>query len=115
MATQNEILLQHLKAGNIVTTRTAPDELGMADVRANIRDLRDAGHNILDRWVKGINRYGRPTRYKEYYIKVENYCGECKYFMYECIDGDGICGYHTDVAVQKKCNTKSCNVFEIKK
>lgn len=39
--TNNQILLEYLQAGNIVTTRNAPDELGIADVRANIRDLRD--------------------------------------------------------------------------
>lgn len=66
--TNNEILLEYLQAGNIVTTRTAPDELGIADVRANIRDLRDLGFNILDRWVKGVNRRGRRTTYKEYYL-----------------------------------------------
>ena len=66
--TNNEILLEYLQAGNIVTTRTAPDVLGIADVRANIRDLRDLGFNILDRWVRGTNRRGRKTTYKEYYL-----------------------------------------------
>ena len=46
--TNNEILLEYLQAGNIVTTRNAPDELGIADVRANIRDLRDLGYEILE-------------------------------------------------------------------
>ena len=64
----NQILLEYLQAGNIVTTRNAPDVLGIADVRATIRDLRDAGIDIIDRWVQGSNRYGRKTRYKEYFI-----------------------------------------------
>lgn len=68
MSTNNEVLLEHLKKGNIVTTRTAPDELGIADVRANIRDLRDLGYNIQDRWVSGTNRRGRKTQYKEYFL-----------------------------------------------
>lgn len=66
--TNNEILLEYLQQGNIVTTRTAPETLGIADVRANIRDLRDAGIVIDDRWASGINRRGRKTRYKEYYL-----------------------------------------------
>lgn len=70
--TNNEILLEYLQAGNIVTTRTAPDELGIADVRANIRDLRDLGYEILDRWVNGINRRGRKTRSKEYFLSNVN-------------------------------------------
>ena len=65
----NEILLKVLSEGKIVTTRTAPDELGIADVRANIRDLRNAGFEIKDRWVSKTNRRGKKTRYKEYYIE----------------------------------------------
>lgn len=64
----NEILLKYLQDGNIVTTRNAPDELGIADVRANIRDLRNAGYDIKDKWVQGVNRRGVTTRYKEYFM-----------------------------------------------
>jgi hypothetical protein len=70
--TNNQILLEYLQAGNIVTTRNAPDELGIADVRANIRDLRDLGYEILDRWVSGTNRRGRKTSYKEYFLSNVN-------------------------------------------
>ena len=70
--TNNEILLEYLQAGNIVTTRNAPDKLGIADVRANIRDLRDLGYEILDRWVSGTNRRGRKTTYKEYFLSNVN-------------------------------------------
>ena len=71
MTSNNETLLKHLQKGNIVTTRTAPDELGIADVRANIRDLRDLGYPIKDKWVKGINRRGKMTRYKEYFMDTK--------------------------------------------
>ena len=67
--TNNEVLLKYLQAGNIVTTRTAPDKIGIADVRANIRDLRDLGYEIKDRWVTSVNRRGRKTRYKEYWLE----------------------------------------------
>lgn len=67
--TNNEILLEYLQNGGIVTTRTAPDVLGIADVRANIRDLRDSGIEVLDRWVEDINRRGRKTRFKEYWLE----------------------------------------------
>lgn len=69
MKTNNEILLEYLKEGNVVTTRTAPEKLGIADVRANIRDLRNDGYNIVDEWKTRTNRRGRKTRYKEYRIK----------------------------------------------
>lgn len=47
METNDEVLLKFLKAGNIITTRNAPEELGIADVRANIRNLRNSGYNPL--------------------------------------------------------------------
>ena len=67
--TNNEILLEYLQNGGVVTTRKAPSVLGIADVRANIRDLRDSGIEISDRWVKDVNRRGRKTRFKEYWIE----------------------------------------------
>ena len=67
--TNKEVLLEYLQKGNIVTTRTAPDEIGIADVRANIRDLRNAGIDVKDRWVESENRRGKKTRYKEYYME----------------------------------------------
>ena len=66
--TNNETLLKFLEQGGIVNTRIAPDVLGIADVRANIRDLRNMGIEISDRWVEGVNRRGRKTRYKEYFL-----------------------------------------------
>lgn len=66
--TNNKVLLEYLEAGNIVTTRNAPQEIGIADVRANIRDLRNLGYDIKDKWVTSLNRRGRKTRYKEYWI-----------------------------------------------
>ena len=57
--TNKEVLLEYLQKGNIVTTRTAPDEIGIADVRANIRDLRNAGIDVKDRWVESENRRGK--------------------------------------------------------
>lgn len=69
METNNEVLLKYLQEGNIVTTRTAPTKIGIADVRANIRDLRDLGYKIKDKWVSSVNRRGRKTRYKEYWLE----------------------------------------------
>lgn len=68
--TNDQVLLEYFQSGNIVTTRTAPEEIGIADVRANIRNLRKAGYPILDRWVKKLNRRGRQTCYKEYWIDI---------------------------------------------
>ena len=64
----DDILLKYLQKGKIVTTRTAPDELGIADVRANIRNLRNQGYEIKDRWATAKNRHNRSVRYKEYFL-----------------------------------------------
>ena len=72
MKTNNETLLEYLQKGNIVTTRNAPAKIGIADVRANIRDLRDLGYKIQDRWVTGLNSRGRKTRFKEYFMEGNN-------------------------------------------
>ena len=71
MKTNNDILLEFFKNGGTINTRIAPDVLGIADVRANIRDLRNLGHNIKDIWVTGLNRRGKKTRYKEYYLEQQ--------------------------------------------
>lgn len=67
--TNDTILLKYLQAGNIITTRNAPEILGIADERANIRNLRDKGIDVKDKWIQSINRRGRKTRYKEYWIE----------------------------------------------
>lgn len=46
--------------------------LGIADVRANIRDLRNLGYDVKDKWVSGVNKRSRKTRYKEYWIDCNN-------------------------------------------
>lgn len=66
--TNDDILLEFLQEGKVITTRNAPDELGIADERAHIRNLRNKGIKVLDRWREGINRRGRRTYYKEYFL-----------------------------------------------
>lgn len=68
--TNDDILLEFLQEGKVITTRNAPDELGIADVRAHIRNLRNKGIKVLDRWREGINRRGRKTYYKEYFLLI---------------------------------------------
>lgn len=68
--TNNQILLEFLQNGGVVTTRIAPDVLGIADVRANIRDLRNMGYPVKDRKVSGFNRRGNKTFWKEYYMEM---------------------------------------------
>ena len=67
--TNFQITLEYLLTGKIITTRMAPAELGITDVRNYIATLRKKNYQISDRWVKGFNRRGKKTRYKEYFIE----------------------------------------------
>ena len=66
--TNDDILLKFLQKGKIITTRNAPELLGIADVRANIRNLRNKGYNIKDKWSIKENRRGRKIRFKQYFL-----------------------------------------------
>lgn len=67
MKTQNQMVLDYLKSGRKASTMTLMRNLGIADPRARIRDLRDRGYNIASVWVKHKSRRtGRNTRYCVY-------------------------------------------------
>lgn len=68
---QSERVLRELMAGRIVTTRSAMLELGISQVASPIKELRDAGYPVKDRWVRNsVNRWGEKVPgYKEYYME----------------------------------------------
>lgn len=67
MKSQHERILKHLKRRTL-TRAQAMDELGIANVTARISELRDAGHEIKDRWKIAKNRFGDATKYKVYFL-----------------------------------------------
>lgn len=68
---QKKEILRCLQSGMVLTKANAKSLTGAEDYRKRISELRREGHNIRDRWVGGINRYGHHERYKEYYIPKE--------------------------------------------
>lgn len=65
---QKKDILAYLQKGGTLTKKNAAKRFGAEDYRKRISELRAAGYVILDRWIKGKNRYGHYEAYKEYYM-----------------------------------------------
>lgn len=60
---QNKAILAHLRKGNSITFFDAVRDFGVMHLPRRILDLKEAGHNIADVWVK---RDGK--RFKRYWL-----------------------------------------------
>ena len=70
IGTQKQILHDYLQTGKAITTKTAINELGIADVQGCIRDLKKAGINIQTINRKVNTRYTKADGSPKYaYIK----------------------------------------------
>ena len=49
-----------------ITTRTAMIDLGIGDLQGTIRDLKEAGVSIKDKYISVPTRYGKNATVKEY-------------------------------------------------
>jgi hypothetical protein len=43
-------------------------KLYIVDLQGVIRDLKDDGYKISDKWQPVVNIYGEKTRYKKYFL-----------------------------------------------
>ena len=66
---QDNIVLEHLKKGKTISTAEAFKLFGIVDLQSVIRNIRKTV-DVQDKWVKGTNLYGEPTRYKQYFLGV---------------------------------------------
>lgn len=64
---QCERILKHLKRRQL-TRAQAMDELAIGNLTARISELRQAGYDIVDKWVTKRNRFGNVTKFKAYYF-----------------------------------------------
>lgn len=69
--TQKEEVLYYLKKYGRITTIQASNELYIADLQGVIRNLRKV-IDISDEWVYRKNKFGRPCRYKRYFLEPED-------------------------------------------
>lgn len=66
--TQKETLLKYLKENESITSFECVVELLIIDLQGVIRDLKEDGYTILDKWEKRINLYGQKKRFKRYFL-----------------------------------------------
>ena len=64
---QDNIILEHLQKGTTISTMEAFKLFGIVDLQSVIRNIRKTT-DVQDKWVKGTNQYGEPTRYKQYFL-----------------------------------------------
>jgi len=68
---QKLLILAHFEQGKTLTCKQAEELFGCMRLPARVWELNRAGFNIQSRMVKGVNRFGRPVRYAEYYVGGE--------------------------------------------
>lgn len=68
---QKLLILAHFEQGKTLTCKQAEELFGCMRLPARVWELNRAGFDIRSRMVKGVNRFGRPVRYAEYYVPVE--------------------------------------------
>lgn len=65
---QRQAILAYLKAGHHITSQEAFEIFGATRLSAIIFDLRGKGYNIESIEREGMTRFGKKTRYFEYYL-----------------------------------------------
>lgn len=67
--TQNQMILNHLKAYGSITPRDALELYGCMRLGARIYDLKRAGYDIESRIESHKNSYGERVSYARYTLK----------------------------------------------
>jgi len=65
--TQKDMILRYLNEKGSITTLEAFTELYICDLQKNIQILRET-YDIKDEWIHKKNYYGKPIKYKRYYL-----------------------------------------------
>ena len=66
--TQKETLLKYLKENESITSLECVTKLFIIDLQGVVRNLKEDGYTILDKWEKRVNLYGQKKRFKRYYL-----------------------------------------------
>lgn len=69
--TDKERIIEYMRGHNGITCKECDREIGTTELRKRVSDLRRSGYKITDIWEDGVNRVGRPTRYKRYFLLKE--------------------------------------------
>ena len=66
--TQKETLLKYLKENESITSLECVTNLFIIDLQGVIRNLKEEGYTILDKWENRANLYGQKKRFKRYFL-----------------------------------------------
>jgi hypothetical protein len=66
--TQKETLLKYLKENESITSLDCVTKLFIIDLQGVVRNLKEDGYTILDKWENRVNLYGQKKRFKRYYL-----------------------------------------------
>lgn len=69
--TQKEIVLRYLEEHGSITSKECMDKLDICDLQKAIQLLREENYDIKDKWIKKINKYGKPIKFKKYMLGGE--------------------------------------------
>lgn len=69
MATQNQIVLGHMRMYGGISSFTAFEKYGITRLAARIHDLRDQGHVIETHNVTRKNRHNNPVTFALYTLE----------------------------------------------
>ena len=69
--TQKEIVLQYLQEHGSITSKECMNKLDICDLQKAIQLLREENYDIKDKWIKRINKYGKPIKFKKYMLGGE--------------------------------------------
>lgn len=68
--TQNEMILQHLKDYETITSWEAIQEYGITRLSAKIYNLRKMGYKISNETMTQRNRYGKMVHFDKYKLEA---------------------------------------------
>lgn len=69
--TQKEMVLQYLQQHGSITSKECMNKLDICDLQKAIQLLREENYDIKDKWIKKINKYGKPIKFKKYMLGGE--------------------------------------------
>lgn len=73
--TQERCVLNWWKEHKYISSIESFSCLYIVDLQGVIRNLKEKGFNIADKWVYTHNIYGKPVRYKRYWLEEINMKG----------------------------------------
>ena len=65
---QTEAILDYMESKGPITALTALSECGCLRLSARIKELRDSGIEVKDRFVTTVNSSGEKKTFKEYWV-----------------------------------------------